>query len=103
MDERIFHPMNRVVDVLRKDCTPYAIAKTGAMGTAIRESYDVRMFGKNEATQRQQTGHWRRWVDFCGAQGICPTRDDHEANAGRDRAGYAREVELLNAALCFYM
>jgi hypothetical protein len=102
-EEREVHPMDRTVVALQSDHTHYAIAKTSGMCAAIRESYEVRMFGKNESTQRQQAGHWRRWVSFCGAQGICATREDHEANSGRDRVGYAREVELLNSALCFYM
>ena len=102
-EEREVHPMDRMVVALQSDHTHYAIAKTSGMCAAIRESYEVRMFGKNESTQRQQAGHWRRWTSFCGAQGICATRDDHEANSGRDRVGYAREVELLNSALCFYM
>ena len=100
---REFHLTDRMVSVLRKDTSQYAIAKTSRMREAIRVSHDMRMFGKNESTQRQQKGQWRLWVGFCEAQGICPTRDDHDANAGRDRIGFMREVELLNSALCFYM
>ena len=98
-----FHLTDRMVSMLEKDTSHYAIAKTGAMRDSIRVSFDLRMLGRNDATQRQQRGQWKHWVRFCEAQGICPTRDDHDANSGKDRIGHMREVELLNSALCFYM
>ena len=91
MSQREFHLTDRMVSALEEDTSRYAIAKTNTMREAIRKSYDLRMFGKNESTQRQQRGQWKHWVRFCEAQGICPTRDDHDANSGRDRMGHMRE------------
>jgi hypothetical protein len=97
------HLADRMITELEGDRSLYAIARTTEMREAIRRSHDLRMLGKNEATQQLQRGQWKHWVRFCEAQGICPVRDDHEANSGRDRIGHMREVELLNSALCFYM
>ncbi len=64
------------------------------MKEPIRASHDLRLFGRNAATQHKQVGQWEHWVRFCEAQAICPTRGDIAANSGTDRLSYMREVEL---------
>ena len=55
--------------------------------------------GHNKGSTRVERGHHRKWLRFCAARGLRSVRDDHEANGGRDRAGFQREVDILAAFL----
>ena len=101
--EKESHLADGLVRALGVDRSRYVITKKSRMREPITASHDLRLFGKNAATQHKQVGQWEHWVRFCEAQAICPTRGDIAANSGTGRLGYMREVELLNSALCFYM
>ena len=55
--------------------------------------------GHNKGSSRVERGHHRKWLRFCSKRGLRTVRDDHEANSGRDRAGFQREVDILAAFL----
>ena len=67
--------------------------------TMIRKAHSLQMLGRNAKVQKANKGAWEKWLTFCDAFNIKPIRDNFDANSGRDREGYAREVELLVTAL----
>ena len=60
---------------------------------------DTAQQGYNAGTTRVEKGHHKKWMAFCSVRGLRHIRDDHEANSGRDRAGYQREIDILAAFL----
>ena len=53
------------------------------------------MSGHNKGSTRVERGQHRKWIRFCTTRGLRTVRDDHEANSGRDRAGFQREIDIL--------
>lgn len=57
--------------------------------------------GFSERTTKVERGHWKKWLKFCRIRGLRPWRDDHDANEGRDKEGYQREVDILTSFLLY--
>lgn len=53
--------------------------------------------GFNARTTKVDRGHWKKWKKFALLRGLRLWRDDVDANGGRDREGYQREVDILAA------
>ena len=61
----------------------------------VQQVRDVAMSSYKEGTTRAEIGHLKYWNNFCAMRGLRHWRDDHEANSGRNIAGYQREVDIL--------
>jgi hypothetical protein len=55
--------------------------------------------GYNAGTSKVDKGHHKKWMSFCTTRGLRHIRDDHEANSGRYRPGFQREIDILAAFL----
>ena len=60
---------------------------------------DVATQAYSKGTTKAEEGHLKYWTRFCAKRGLRQWRDDHDANSGRDRDGYQREVDILGAFL----
>ena len=55
--------------------------------------------GWSKSTTKLERGFLKYWRAFCTARGLKLWRDDFDANSGRDKEGYQREVDILAAFL----
>jgi hypothetical protein len=68
------------------------------------ELADVRetsLEGWSARTTKLERSHLRYWRAFCKERGLRVWRDDHDANCGRNKHGYQREVDVLCAFLLY--
>ena len=63
----------------------------------VQQVRDVAMHSYKEGTTRAEIGHLKYWHNCCAILGLRRWRDDHEANSGRNIAGYQREVDILSS------
>ena len=63
----------------------------------VQPARDVAMHSYKEGTICAEMGHLKYWRNFCSVRGLRQWRDDHEANSGRNLAGWQREVDILSS------
>ena len=78
-------------------CTATLILTLTTKQNSIKSGLLCALSGHNRGSTRVKRGHHKEWIRFCAARGLGSVRDDHEANGGRDRAGFQQEIGLLTS------